>query len=397
MAYSSRSVFRRRLWIVLPAIVLLAGAAYALALTLHTPHPQAGAGPTTPAAQRPAPVVAEPAKVGDIPVVLDGIGTVTPLATITVKSRVDGQLMSVNFREGQHVQKGDLLAEIDPRPFQVQLEQAKGQMIRDQALLDNARVDLKRYRKLVAEDSIPKQQLDTQAALVQQYEGTVQTDQAQIDNAALQLDYSRITAPISGRVGLRLVDPGNMIHASDTGGLVVITQLEPIAVVFSIPEDSLPPVLKRLKAGDTLTVDAYDRDQQNKLATGKLLTVDNQIDPTTGTLRLKAEFPNQDGSLFPNQFVNARLELEVHHDATLVPAVAVQRGSQGTFVYVVKPDQTVEVRPVTVGITSGDSVSITNGLTPGESVVVDGADGLRAGRQVTVQTHDGAKPATGGA
>jgi multidrug efflux system membrane fusion protein len=396
MAESTRSVFRRRLWIV-PAIVLLAGAAYALALTLHSPHPQAAAGSMTPGAQRPAPVVAEQAKVGEIPVVLDGIGTVTPLATITVKSRVDGQLMSVNFREGQHVQAGDVLAQIDPRAFQVQLEQAKGQMTRDQALLDNARVDLKRYHKLVAEDSIPKQQLDTQAALVKQYEGTVQTDQAQIDNAALLLDYSRITAPISGRIGLRLVDPGNMVHVSDSGGLLVITQLEPIAVVFNIPEDSLPPVLARLKAGDTLTVEAYDRDQQDKLATGKLLTVDNQIDPTTGTLRFKAEFPNQDGALFPNQFVNARLQLEVHRDATLVPAVAVQRGSQGTFVYVVKPDQTVEVRPVKVGITAADSVSITSGLAPGETVVVDGADGLRAGRQVTVQARDAAKPETGGA
>jgi multidrug efflux system membrane fusion protein len=333
------------------------------------------------------PVSAEPARRGDIGVHLAGIGTVTPLATVTVRTRVDGQLMAVPFREGDLVHAGDTLAEVDPRPFEVQVRQAEGTLARDQALLANAKIDLTRYRGLVKEGAVPRQQLDTQDALVRQYDGVVETDQGQLDSAKLQLSYAHITSPLTGRLGLRLVDPGNMVHASDAGGLVVITQLQPIAVVFTIAEDDLPRLLDAAKADPQLAVDAFDREGTRKLATGTLLTVDNQVDPTTGTVRVKAQFPNDDGLLFPNQFVNARLLLDTRHDATLVPAVAIRRGTKGTFVYVVKDDHTVDVRPVQVGIAEGDETSIDDGLAPGEVVVTDGADALRAGSSVTLEAH----------
>jgi multidrug efflux system membrane fusion protein len=303
---------------------------------------------------------------------------------VTVRSRVDGELVKVAFTEGQSVRAGEVLAEIDPRAYRAQLAQAEGQMARDQALLANARIDVERYRTLYAQDSIAKQQVDTQEALVRQYEGTVKFDQGQIDNAKLQVLYSTITAPIGGRLGLRLVDAGNIVHASDANGLVVITQLQPIAAVFTIPQDRLPDVLKRLRAGAPLPVEAYDREQKIKLATGRLLTVDNQIDPTTGTVKLKAQFPNQDGGLFPNQFVNVRLQLDTLRGATLVPSPAVQRGAQGTFVYVLKDDHTVALRPVKTGVSEGETVAIESGLAPGETVVIDGNDRLRDGAKAEV-------------
>jgi len=337
--------------------------------------------------ERAVSVAVETARTGDIAEYLDGIGTVTPRATVTVHTRVDGQLMAVHYQEGEAVEAGDLLVEIDPRPFQVQLEQAQGQLGRDQALLANAKVDVQRYRALAKDDAIPRQQLDTQEALVRQYEAAIVADQGQIDAAKLNLVYSRVTAPVTGRIGLRLVDAGNLVHASDTGGLAVVTQLKPIDVVFTIPEDELPAVMAKVRAGERLAVDALDRVGTTKLASGALLTIDNTIDPATGTVRLKAEFPNDDEALFPNQFVNARLELDVRHGATLVPEAAVQRGTQGTFVWAVKDDQTVEMRPVTLGITEGPDASIDNGITPGERVVVEGAEGLRPGTRVAVQAR----------
>lgn len=378
-----RSTAKKWLWWVILALALVLGAGIYISGKRSSAgkaaHPPGKEGPQV------TPVVAVPAGKSDIGIYLTGLGAVTPLNTVSVRSRVDGQLMEVRFREGQTVRKGELLAVIDPRPFQVQLTQAEGQMARDRELLKNARMDLQRYKQLWQQDSIPKQQLDTQDALVRQLEGTVKIDQGQIDSARLQLVYSRIVAPISGRVGLRQVDPGNMIHTSDTNGLVVITQLQPISVIFSIPEDNLPKLLAKVRGGVRLGVDTYDREQKHKLAEGTLLTVDNQIDPTTGTVKLKAVFPNTQNELFPNQFVNTRLLLETMRDAVVIPAAAVQHGAQNTFVYLVKADKTVTVRPITVGATQNDQIAVTSGLEVGDPVVVDGAERLREGSRVEVK------------
>jgi multidrug efflux system membrane fusion protein len=303
--------------------------------------------------------------------------------------------MTVPVNEGQDVKAGDLLAQIDPRPFQAALDQVEGQLARDQALLTNAKLDLERYKDLIASDAIPKQQLDTQAALVAQDEGTVKNDQASVEAAKLQVDYARITSPIAGRIGLRQVDPGNIVHASDANGIFVITQLHPIAVVFTLPEDNLPAVMRRVTAGAKLPVIAYNRDKSSKLADGFLQTVDNQIDPGTGTSKLKAVFANKENTLFPNQFVNVRLLLDVKKDQVIVPSAAIQRGSSGSFVYAVKADGTVEARPVKVGVVEGTDSAIDSGVQAGDSVVVDGADALQPGAKVSI-TGAPSAPASSG-
>jgi multidrug efflux system membrane fusion protein len=319
---------------------------------------------------------------GDIPVYLRNIGTVTAFNTVTVHSRVDGQLINVAFQEGQFVHAGDLLAELDPRPFQMQLEQAEGTLAHDTALLNDAKTNLVRYTDLFQQGITTKQQMDTQRATVDQYDGALKSDQAQIDTAKLQLVYCRITAPISGRVGLRLVDLGNIVHAADAGGLVVITQVQPIAVLVSLPQESLHDVFAQVRAGTQLPVDAYDQDGVSKLATGKVLTIDNAIDPTTGTYKLKAVFDNEDNHLFPNQFVNIQVLVGKKQGVTIVPSTAIQRGPQGTFVYVVGSNSTATIRPVKESITEGTQVGLSDGLQPGENVVVDGQDKLQDGTKV---------------
>jgi membrane fusion protein, multidrug efflux system len=333
----------------------------------------------------PVPVVVTTVGRSSIPVYLDGLGNVSPYYTVTVKSRVDGQLMKVDFNEGDLVKEGQTLIEIDPRPYQVQLDMAQAALAHDQALLANARVDLDRYVLLVKTDAIPSQQLDTQRALVTQYEATIKQDQANIDNAKLQLVYSNITSPITGVVGLRLVDPGNIVHAADTGGMIVITQLQPIAVLFTIPEDSLPQVTQKLRAGAHLPADAYNRDMSKKLASGTLLTLDNQIDNTTGTSKLKAVFDNKDFTLFPQQFVNVRLLVDTLTNQLVIPNVAIQNGQQGNFVYVVDNDSRVHLRTVQVGVTTADQADIVKGITDGDRVVIDGTDRLIEGAVVRVR------------
>ena len=344
---------------------------------------------------RAQPVQAAVAKTTDINIVQTALGTATALRTVTVKPRVDGQLQEIFFTEGQIVKQGEALAQIDPVPFQVALAQAEGQLARDAAQLNNARLDHERYKKLLEQDSIAAQQVDQQGALVRQLEGTVKVGQAQVDNAKLQLSYTRIPAPITGRLGLRQVDPGNMVRGSDAAGIAVITQVDPMGVVFTIPQDTLPRVLARLRAGEKPPVEAWDREQKVLLATGALITTDNQIDVATGTVKLKAEFPNKEFKLFPNQFVNVRMVVDVRKDVVAVPSAAIQRGAQGTIVYVVKEDSTASIRPVTTGPTEGQLIAIESGLQAGERVITDGVDRIREGAKVEV-TVPGAGQRPGG-
>jgi multidrug efflux system membrane fusion protein len=383
---------KRNPWLWILAVAILVAAVWYFRGARSNSQPQdsaaspaagkgsAGAGPG--GAGFAVPVVVATAQRGDLPVYFNGLGTVTAFNTVTVRSRIDGQLIKVDFTEGQFAHQGDLLAEIDPRPYQVQLEQAEGLLAKDQAQRKDAEVNFERFQLLFNDGIIPQQQLDTQRAQVGQFDGSIRSDQSQINNAKLQLTYCRITAPISGRVGLRLVDAGNMVHATDANGLVVITQLQPISVVFSLPQDQLPQVYGKLRAGQQLPVDAFDRDDTAKIATGKLVTIDNQIDPTTGTYKLKSLFTNENNILFPNQFVNVHLLVDTKRDLVTVPTPAVQRGPQGTYVYVAGNDGTVKIRSVTVAQTVGNTVGMSAGLQPGEVVVVDGQDKLQDGTKI---------------
>ena len=371
-----RSWRRRLLWLLLLALVIAIVVWWVLR---H--HGSAPTGRFT--STGPMPVGTATVAKGDMPVVDNALGTVTPLATVTVQTQINGQLTEVGFQEGQMVNKGDFLAQIDPRPYQVALEQAQGQLAKDQASLNDAKLDLARYEKLVAQNALASQTLDTQRATVQQDIGTVQTDQAQVDAQKLNLIYCHITAPISGRVGLRLVDPGNYVQTSSTTGIVVITQLQPISVIFTLPEDSLPQVLKQVHAGQTLQATAFDRTGNTQIEVGQLATLDNQIDTTTGTLKLRASFANSTLNLFPNQFVNIVLKVDTLTNVEVVPDAAIQRGAPGTFVYVVKSDSTVTATPVTLGPDDGTKVAVLKGLQPGQVVVTDGADRLKEGAKVT--------------
>jgi multidrug efflux system membrane fusion protein len=374
-------------WLFLLCGVTLAGIAARYFYGNATPPPQASKHDRQ-AGKNQFAVVAKAAWRGDLPVYLSGLGTVTGLRTVTVKPRVDGELIHVHFKEGAWVKEGVLLAEIDPRPFQVQLMQAEGQLLRDQALLDNAQIDWQRYKTLLAQDSIAAQQVATQAALVKQYQGVVATDKGVVANAKLQLDYANITAPISGRLGLRGVDQGNIVKASDPNGIVVITQTQPIAVVFTLPEDQITIVMKQRQTGKALAVEAFDRSGKIPLAQGELLAVDNQIDLNSGTVKLKAQFANDNMALFANQFVNIKMRVDTLRDAVIIPDAAIQTGNTGTFVYVVKADQTVTMRPVKLGAVYEGTVAVLEGLQADEWVVIEGADKLREAAKVKLIDHE---------
>jgi membrane fusion protein, multidrug efflux system len=378
---------RRWPWIVL-ALLVLGGVVW---WTRQEGAPQQAAGGRNSA---PMSIVPEVVTKGDIGITINALGTVTSLATVTIRSQISGYLMKVDFKEGDDVKKGDLLAEIDPRPYEAALAQANGNLARDEALLKGAQVDLARYQGLAAQNAVPHQTLDTQVALVAQDQGTVEFDRAAVKSAQVNLQYCHITSPLDGRVGLRQVDQGNYVTPGDTNGLVVITQLKPISVLFTVPEDNLQAISKRLQAGAVLPATAYDRGGSNKIADGALQTFDSQIDPTTGTIKLRAQFPNETLALYPNQFVNVGLLLDTHKDVTIMPTAGVQRGVPGTFVYLVNADNTVSVRKVVLGVTDGDRVEVTSGLAPGDHIVVDGADKLRDGAKINVRAEaDSSQPA----
>jgi multidrug efflux system membrane fusion protein len=376
-----RSWLRRLFWVLLVLAMIGAGVWY---------YPRPESQPKTGGrSQGPAPVAVATVQKGDMPVTLTGLGTVTPLATVTVKTQINGYLTEVAFQEGQMVKKGDFLAQIDPRPYQVALEQAEGQLGKDQALLRNAQLDLQRYNTLVAQNSIARQTRDTQVSLVAQDQAAIKTDQAQVDAQKLNLVYTHIVSPVTGRVGLRQVDAGNYVQTSDPNGIVVVTQLQPISVIFTLPEDNLPAVMKQMHAGTSLSVTAYERTGATALGKGRLGTVDNQIDTATGTVKLRAIFDNEQEILFPNQFVNIQLLVDTLHDTDIVPRAAIQHGAPGAFVYVVKPDQTAAVQKVKVGPADDQNIAVLDGLQPGETVVVDGSDRLREGAKVTVAGSGG--------
>lgn len=335
-------------------------------------------------------IVPETVGKGDIGISLNALGTVTSLATVTIRTQISGYLMKIDFKEGQDVKKGDLLAEIDSRPYEATLAQAKGQLARDEALLKGAQVDLTRYQGLAAQNAVPHQTLDTQVALVAQDQGTVEADRGTVKSAEVNLQYCRILSPLDGRVGLRQVDQGNYVTPGDANGLVVITQLQPISVLFTVPEDNLQAISKRLQDGAVLPATAYDRSGANKIADGTLQTFDSQIDPTTGTIKLRAQFPNESRSLYPNQFVNVRLLIDTHKDVTTMSTAGIQRGVPGTFVYLINTDNTVSVRQVQLGVTDGDHVEVRSGLAPGDRIVIDGADKLRDGAKINIRTEIGA-------
>jgi multidrug efflux system membrane fusion protein len=386
LAPRSRSARRRAgLWLLLLALLAAGGLGLLVWSTDQaSPPPQTGRSQSS----GPMPVGTARVETADVPVVLNALGTVTPLATVTIRPQISGQLIEVAFKEGQIVKKGDFLAQIDPRPYQVALAQAEGQLAKDRATLRNSEVDLTRYRTLLAQNSIARQTVDTQAALVQQNQGTIAADQAQVDAQKLNLTFARIVSPISGRVGLRRVDPGNYVQTNDADGIVVITQIRPVSVIFTLPSDELPAVMRRMRTGAALVVTAFDRTGATRLATGTLETVDNQIDTTTGMIKLRALFDNADEVLFANQFVTVQLLLDTMHDKSVIPTAAEQRGAPGTFVYLVKPDDTVAVQPVKLGPSSGERVAVEDGLQPGQFVVVDGADRLRDGAKVRVAGAD---------